>query len=254
MIHKRKKKGFFKRKRVIKRWEIIACLKGMGLGVLLAFLVYDSLLGVFLLLPYAPIYYKREKKKQEKKEMEALKVEFSQVIKLITRGLELGHSLEHCVKEAKDEYSVIVEERQTPMTKYLQSFTKKLEMNVSIQEVLQQFAKESKLVEEHHFADVVAIARQSGGNLPEILRNTSKVMLEKEQVQEEIITMMSAKQMEQKVMTCMPVGILFYMRVTSGDYMKPLYGNWMGVIVATIGVLLMGVSIWWAEKIVDISI
>ena len=253
-MREKRKRGFLKKKRAIKRWEIIACLKGIGIGVLLAFLVYDSLLGVLLLLPYAPVYYKREKKKQEKKRMEALKMEFSQVIKLITRGLELGHSLEHCMKEAKDEYGVIVEEKQTPMTKYLQSFTKKLEMNVSIQEVLQEFAKESRLEEAYHFADVVAIARQSGGNLPEILRNTSKVMLEKEQVQEEIITMMSAKQMEQKIMTCMPVGILFYMRVTSGDYMKPLYGNLMGVVVATIGVMFMGIAIWWAEKIVDICI
>ena len=237
-----------------KPWQRSFLLKSILIAGVFVFLFYNSWVGILFFLPCIPICYRREQSAYEKKEQELLRKEFKEVVSLITRGLELGHSFEHCIEEAEIEYCELVDGKETGMSEYLHSFTKKIQMNLSIQEILEEFAEQSRLEEVENFAEVVKTARKTGGNLPEILRNTSKAMEEKEQVQEEIVTMMSAKQMEQKIMTNMPILILAYMRMTSGDYMKPLYGNLIGMFVSTIGVVVIGIAIYWAEKIVNISV
>lgn len=234
--------------------ELWICLKGIVLGGILIVLFYQSVLGCFVLLPCLPVYYKREKRRYQQKEKEHLKKEFQQMIQLIVRGLEIGYSLEHCVENAANEYEKMIEKGSSPMLIYLNQFLKKMQMNVPIQKIFEQFALESELEEAESFAQIIETARKTGGNLPDILRRTIDSMNEKEQVREEIVTMMSAKRMEQKVMTAMPIGILAYMRITSGDYMEPLYHNISGFLVATIGLILIGVSMIWAEKMIAIDI
>lgn len=229
-------------------------IKGAFIGGILIVLFYNSILGFFVLLPYLPVYYKREREGQRKKEQQVLRKEFEQIISLFTKGLELGYSLEHCVETATEEYERMVEEKDSFMLLYLRQFLKKMQMNIPIQQIFEQFAKESGLEEAESFAQIIDTARKTGGNLPAILRRTTEAMIEKEQVQEEIITMMSAKRMEQKVMTAMPIGILAYMRITSAGYMEPLYHNVIGVVVATVGLFLIAISIVWTEKIISIDI
>ena len=229
-------------------------LKGSLLGGVLIVLFYNSFIGCFVLLPCLPVYYKREKRLQKQAENQRLKKEFQQVIRLMTKGLEVGYSLEKCVETTAMEYEQMVEEKNSIMLSYLHIFTKKIQINIPIQQIFEEFAVDSGLDEAESFAQIIDTARKTGGNLPAILRRTTEIMVEKDQVQEEIITMMSAKRMEQKVMTAMPVGILAYMRLTSSGYMDPLYGNPIGFLIATIGVILTGVSMIWAEKIIEIEI
>lgn len=241
-------------RRYFSKQNMFIFLKGSLLGGVLIVLFYNSFIGCFVLLPCLPVYYKREKRLQKQAENQRLKKEFQQVIRLMTKGLEVGYSLEKCVETTAMEYEQMVEEKNSIMLSYLHIFTKKIQINIPIQQIFEEFAVDSGLDEAESFAQIIDTARKTGGNLPAILRRTTEIMVEKDQVQEEIITMMSAKRMEQKVMTAMPVGILAYMRLTSSGYMDPLYGNPIGFLIATIGVILTGVSMIWAEKIIEIEI
>ena len=243
-----------KRIRNLKKQECLILGKGITLGIILSLLFYNSIFGVIILLPYLPFYYKNEKKQLEHRKREQLKQEFEQFIKLITKGLELGYSLEKCVGVSKQEYEQMIGSRKTPMVEQLEIFDRKLQMNIPIQQIFDDFSKESKLEEIENFAQIIETAKKTGGNLPAILRRTSQVMAEKEQVYQEIITMMSAKRMEQKVMTWMPIGILAYMRLTSGSYMSSLYYNGIGIFIATLGLVFIWIANIWAEKIISIEI
>lgn len=238
----------------LKKQECFILGKGIVLGIVLSLLFYNSIFGVIVLLPYLPIYYKNEKKQLEQKKREQLKQEFEQFVKLITKGLELGYSLEKCVGVSKQEYEQMIGSKKTPMMEQLELFDRKLQMNIPIQQIFDDFGKESQLEEIENFAQIIETAKKTGGNLPAILRRTSQVMAEKEQVYQEIITMMSAKRMEQKVMTWMPIGILAYMRLTSGSYMDSLYYNMVGIAIATLGLFFIWIAKIWAEKIISIEI
>ena len=48
---------------------------------------------------------------------------------------------------------------------------------------------------------------------------------EKMEVEEEIETLITAKKLEERIMMVMPYGIIFYLRVTNGEFLEILYHN-----------------------------
>lgn len=248
------KKFYLSKRKKLHQQQIVILCKAVIIGCFLAMVFYNSLMGIFFLLPCLPVYIKREKKRLYQKRQQQLKEEFLEVLKLIIHGLEAGYSLEHCFEQAYVDYQKMVEDKKSMMLPELKEFQKKLQVNVSVNAIVKEFAVKSELQEAENFAQIIEIARKSGGNLPAVLKRTVCTMLEKERVQEEIETMLSGKRMEQKVMTAMPVGILLYMRFTSGDYMAPLYGNPVGIIIATIGLFVTLIAIVWSDKIINIPI
>ena len=54
------------------------------------------------------------------------------------------------------------------------------------------------------------------------------------EIRQEIKTLITAKQMEFRVMTVVPFGIILYMRLAFSEFMDLLYGNALGVSVMSI--------------------
>ena len=55
-------------------------------------------------------------------------------------------------------------------------------------------------------------------------------------------------------MDLVPFGILFYVGVSSPDFLEPLYGNFLGAFVMTICLLAYIAAFLLAEKILDIRV
>ena len=83
---------------------------------------------------------------------------------------------------------------------------------------------------------------------------TSHIIHEKAEVQQQIDTIITGKRLEQRVMVCMPLVITLYLRLTSPEYIDVLYGNVMGIIVMTICLLIYAAAVMLAQKITDINI
>lgn len=246
-------KWFSRIKKLSKQQIVILCKAGL-LGLFFAMVFYNSWLGIFILFPCLPVYQKREKEKLWQRRQKKLRGEFLEFLKLIIHGLEVGYSIEHCLEQVCIDYEREAEQEKSLIVPELLEMQRKLQMNIPVHEILKAFAERTELPEADSFTQIIEIARRSGGNLQSILKRTVNTMLEKEKILEEIETMISGKKIEQRVMSVMPVGILLYMKITSGNYMKPLYGNLFGIAIATIGLFLTLFAIIWSEKIVDISI
>ena len=87
-----------------------------------------------------------------------------------------------------------------------------------------------------------------------IIKQTSHIIHEKVEVQQQIDTIITGKRLEQRVMVCMPLVITLYLRLTSPKYIDVLYGNVMGIIVMTICLLIYAAAVMLAQKITDINI
>lgn len=64
----------------------------------------------------------------------------------------------------------------------------------------------------------------------------------------------AAKRMEMNIMNLVPFGILAYVGITSPEFLEPLYGNWMGMGVMTVTLVIYVFACWLSEKIVDIQV
>ena len=88
----------------------------------------------------------------------------------------------------------------------------------------------------------------------EIIDNTINKMWAKYETVREIDVAISAKKLEQKVMSVIPVVLLAYMKLTSAEYMSVLYGNVAGVLFMTVCLLAYGGAIHLAGKILQIKV
>ena len=104
------------------------------------------------------------------------------------------------------------------------------------------------------FADVFAAGKRTGGRLDQILTVTLQHMKEKQETQKDIEAEIASRQMEQRIMSIVPWGILLYLRVTSPEYMAVLYTQSAGRIVMTVCLGIYLVAACWGRHITDIQV
>ena len=145
-------------------------------------------------------------------------------------------------------------EEHSLLAKELQLLINKLKMNEPVDNLLFDMAEHVGLEEFYQFAQVISIAKKSGGNLIEITENTIEHLSQAIQTKEEILTMIAAKQMEKKIMSVMPYFILLYVRIANPGYFDILYESFAGVLVAVISLLCLWIADIWAERVTEIEI
>ena len=138
------------------------------------------------------------------------------------------------------------------MVEELRLMTGRLQMNQSIEDVFRDFAERSHVEDIQTFASIFEIAKRTGGNLIEIIRNTTDLIAEKVEIQMEIDTVLAGQKMQQKVLVAMPVFLVFFMTEAGGGFMDPMFEETAGIIVSTVVLACIIVGALWSKKISDI--
>lgn len=99
---------------------------------------------------------------------------------------------------------------------------------------MQEFASRTSEEEVQLFVTVFSMAKRSGGDMIQIIRNAVGQISEKIDVKREIETMMAAKQFEFKIMSVVPFAMICYMKISFPAFMEVLYGNILGVIIMSV--------------------
>ena len=81
-----------------------------------------------------------------------------------------------------------------------------------------------------------------------IIKDAVKVISEKMETEKEIQTMIASKKLEFEIMSMIPFGMIGYMKLTFGDFLKVLYGNPAGIIVMSICLALYFTRIYGERR------
>lgn len=227
-------------------------IEGILYIVMIAWLFYDRISLTILLIPYLFIFMRQQRARKIYQEKEKLRKEFREMMISIGNSLSAGYSIENALKTAKSDIELYQE--HSMLAKELQLLINRLKMNESVDKLLLDMADQVELQEFYQFAQVISIAKKSGGNLIEITENTIEHLGQAIQTKEEIHTMIAAKQMEKKIMSVMPYFILLYVRIANPGYFDILYESFAGVLVATISLLCLWIADVWAERVTEIEI
>lgn len=227
-------------------------ISGMLYGSIVCWLFYDRL---WLLPGMAPLlipWMQNRRKKRRQKEREHIRKEFREMMVSTGNSLSAGYSLENALKTAREDLSVFQDEGV--LKRELSVLILSLKMNEPVDKLLMEMSERVDLEELRQFAQIVSIVKKSGGNLIEIIGKTVDHLNQAMQLKEEIRTMTAEKQMEKRIMTWMPYGILAYVRTANPGYFEVLYESIPGVMLATAALFgLWGAGIW-AEKVIEIEI
>lgn len=221
--------------------------------MVVGYLFYDNIWAGLIFFPYIIYHVKRGLKIWERKRQEKTAVEFKDGMQAVVSALTAGYSIENSFREAIGEMELLYG-KKTIIYDGFSRIIFRLNLNANMEEAFDEFAKECKVEEISSFSEILSYAKRSGGNLIQIIKNTTDTISEKIDVKREINTIISARQLEQTIMNYVPLGIILYMRFTSAEMFQKVYGNIAGIILMTVCLMVYFVARIIAEKIVDIRV
>ena len=238
----------------IRRSEYV---KAIGQGVFLVGLVSYLFYGTFWLMilfsPYLFWHMKNWKKDRILKKQQNFRFQFKEMIQSLESALSVGYSLENALKEAdKDLHRIYKEEDM--ILRELSFMMRQVQMNIPVEQTFRELSERVQDEDVETFVTVFAMAKRSGGDAVEIIRNAVRQMGEKIDVEREIVTIMAAKKLEFRIMTLIPFGMILYLRMSFPEFFQVLYGNPVGVVVMSICLLIYLIAYLCGKKMVEIEV
>lgn len=222
-------------------------------GVAICYLFYDSYKAAALMIPFAIIDYHKLRERKLENQKYKLTLQFKTMIESLVTSLNAGYSLEHAFEDARKDLSLMYDKHDY-IFEELNIILSGLKMNISLDNLLKDFGERSGIDDIKNFANVVMVAKKSGGNLIRIIQKTVNSIADKIAVEEEIETLIAAKKLEKRIMMIMPYGIIFYLRVSNGEFLEVLYHNLLGVMLMTLFLIMIYAADLWASKIMEIRV
>ena len=214
---------------------------------------YQSVLA-FAIIPFYVVYaFFRDKKKMQKKQQECLNEQFREALSYIKEVLQTGAALEQAVSETAKNMTRAYGEKGM-LAEELNRMVRQLNVGISLEKSFSDFAGRSCNEDIKSFAEVLVIARKSGGGIGNVILYTESVLREKQETLRQISILLHAKEYETSILKLMPFGILAYFLLFLPEFLTPLYHSVVGIVTMSILLLLYVFLCYMTDRLTDISV
>ena len=227
--------------------------EGAGLVLILSYVFYGTFLGAILLSPILIGYFRMKKAELIKKKQSLFQLQFKDAIQSISAALNVGYSVENAMKEAFSELRLLYKE-DDKIIKEFSHMIHQMDMNVTMEQALNEFAFRTQDEEVQTFVTVFSMAKRSGGDMIRIIQNAIHRISERTELLREMEALVSAKKMEFRIMSVIPIGMLLYISISFPEFVKVLYGNMLGVVFMSICLVIYIATYLLGKKIVDVEV
>lgn len=232
-------------------WRII--LRDIAFTGIIAWLFYDSVWGI-LLFPAVCVVYKRLYNEDQLREHKAKdQRDFRELLELLLGSMQAGYSFENAFINVQKELSLVLG-RDNKLVGAVDEMNRRVSMNMPVEAAFEALATSFDLQECYEFAEIIKIAKRLGGDYNRNIRWAAEKIEDKISLAADIEVMLAEKKLELRIMTIMPLLIMAYIKVASGEIISAMYHNIIGVSAMTICLVLYLVMIKWAKRIVAIEI
>lgn len=183
-----------------------------------------------------------------------LTLQFKDMLYSLSSALSVGKSVETGIRDSLQDLRVIYPDPNTDILREMEYILRGIGMNNTVEEMFAQFGERAHLEDIDNFVDIFVTCKRTGGDLIEVMRSTSNTIGEKIEVKQEINTMISGKKYEFNFMMILPVIMVEFLALTSGDYMKPVFTTPEGIAAMTAAIAIFAVAYVVGSKIMKIDI
>lgn len=233
-----------------KEEKIISFLQGIGLNVTIAVLFYNSFLALIPGMLLVGMYMKEKKRMLARKRMRRMREDLQEFFHILIAAMQTGRSMENAFLQGTRDLAEYLG-KDTEIVLEMKKICNGISVGEPLEKMLLDLSMRSHLEELEYFAEVFCIARNSGGNLIAIMKNTIRMLQEKMDVADEIDTVVTEKQLEFYLMCVIPLGIIVYLRFGAAALIGQLYGNMKGVFVMTICLVIYGGCYFYGKRLLE---
>lgn len=218
------------------------------------YVFYHSLILSALLALFAVKAPKIRTRQIIDKKKNQLSLQFKDMLYSLSSALSVGKSVETGIRDSLQDLQVIYPDPETDILVELGLILRGLGMNNTIEDMFGQFAERAHLEDIDNFVDIFVTCKRTGGDLIEVMRSTSNTIGDKIEVKQEIETMISGKKYEFNFLMILPVIMVLFLTLTSGDYMAPVFTTIVGRIAMTAAIAIFALAYVVGSKIMKINI
>ena len=218
------------------------------------YVFYHSKILSALLMLFALKWPKIRTRQIIEKRKKQLTLQFKDMLYSLASALAVGKSVESGIQDTLQDLKVIYPDPQTDILVEMEYILRGIGMNNTIEEMFGQFAERAHLEDIDTFVDIFVTCKRTGGDLMEVMRSTSNTIGEKIEVKQEIETTISGKKYEFQFMMVLPVILVLFLTVTSGDYMAPVFTEIVGRLAMTAAIVIFAAAYFVGSKIMNIQV
>jgi len=218
-------------------------LVGGMLSALIARTVYVAPVGalIFFAIPWTWLWNKRRKR------LKTFAAQLPDALELVARALRAGHSLAAGMH-------VVAEEMPPPVSKEFGRVYEEQNLGIPLEEALRGITERVPNLDLRFFVTSVAIQRQTGGDLAEILDKIGHVVRERYRILGQVKALTAEGRLSGLVLIALPFGLFLMMLHMKPDYISLLWTDPLGIKMSILALVLQILGAYAIKKIVDIKV
>jgi tight adherence protein B len=218
-----------------------AMLVAAALGVILA----GPLLGIGLGL-VVPVVAKIVVSVRVSRRQKAFALQLDDSLQLMASSLRAGHSLLQALN------SVAAEAEEPTSVEYARVINE-TRVGRELGRALDETALRTKSEDFAWVTQAIAINREVGGNLAEVLDGVSHTIRERNQIRRQVKALSAEGRLSALVLMALPLGVLAFLAITNPSYIARFTESLAGYAMIAAGVLLLLIGGLWLRKVVSLK-
>jgi tight adherence protein B len=173
--------------------------------------------------------------------------QFPESLDLISRAIRAGHAFQTAL-------GMVAAELKAPVGPEFKKTFDQQNFGLPLHEALNDLAARVPLVDVRFFITAVAIQRETGGNLAEILDNLARVVRERFKIRRQIRVHTAHGRFTGYVLVALPAFVGVMLTFINPDHMSVLFREHMGQMMLAATVVMQIVGFFWIRQIVRIEV
>ena len=216
---------------------------GYILGVAMFHRVFPAVVGFCACGPL-PLLWVMGRKAER---MRAFAKEFPDALDLLVTALRAGLSFTAAMQ-------IVADEAPEPVRGEFAVTVEEQALGLDPREALMNLTRRVDVLDLRFFATAVLLQRETGGNLAEVLENTSALIRDRFRVLGDIATYTAQGKITGLILVCLPIGICVFMLVLTPDFFKPMMESDSGRVALWTAATMQVLGILAVRKIVNIRV
>ncbi len=173
--------------------------------------------------------------------------QFPEALDLLSRAMRAGHAFQTALGTAADELPI-------PVGVELKKVFDQQNFGLPLQDALNELAVRVPILDVKFFVTAVAIQRESGGNLAEILDNLAHVVRERFKIQRQVRTHTAHGRFTGFVLLALPAALAVALSFISPEHIEMLVSEPMGRMMIAVAIVMQTVGFVWIRQVIKIEV
>ncbi|MFC5675771.1 type II secretion system F family protein [Aeromicrobium endophyticum] len=215
-----------------------------------AFMVGYAIGGVLIGLLIAvlvPLASRAIVSSRRRKRQNAFADQLESTLEVIASALRAGHSL----PSALDTVSA---DALSPTAEEFARIVNEGRLGLDTVEAMRETARRMRSEDFGWITDAVAIQRDTGGNLSEVLDRVGETIRERNALAQQVRAISAEGRASSKVMMAMPLAVGVFMFWRSPSTFTPIFTTGVGQLLLGIAVVLYVIGFFWIRRLVEVKV